>query len=145
MKGKHLISITSRRAEYRLELERKISVIKGNSGTGKSSVIRLISDYLELGKDSGIKLTISSSASVLVLTNSSDWEKILPSVGNTILFLMKHGRMHLQSCFLMKMSDTYIQRLFRGNSGPRIAMRLSYREVVSLRVFHLLYQVSMSL
>ena len=86
MKGKHLISITSRRAEYRLELERKISVIKGNSGTGKSSVIRLISDYLELGKDSGIKLTISSSASVLVLTNSSDWEKILPSVGNTILF-----------------------------------------------------------
>ena len=86
MKGKHIVSITSRRAEYRLELERKITVIKGKSGTGKSSVIRLVSDYLELGKDSGIKVTVSSSARLLVLTNSSDWDRILPSLRNTIVF-----------------------------------------------------------
>lgn len=35
MKGRYVISITSRRAGYRLELECKISVLKGNSGTGK--------------------------------------------------------------------------------------------------------------
>jgi hypothetical protein len=86
MKGKHIVSITSRRAEYRLELERKITVIKGKSGTGKSSVIRLVSDYLELGKDSGIKVTVSSSTRLLVLTNSSDWDTVMPSLRNTIIF-----------------------------------------------------------
>ena len=53
MKGRHIISVTSRKAGYHLELERKISVLKGNSGTGKSSLIRLISEYLEYGKQSG--------------------------------------------------------------------------------------------
>lgn len=86
MKGKHIVGITSRRAEYRLELERKITVIKGKSGTGKSSVIRLVSDYLELGKDSGIKVTVSSLTRLLVLTNSSDWDTVMPSLRNTIIF-----------------------------------------------------------
>ena len=87
MKGRHVISITSRRTTYRLELERKISVLKGNSGTGKSSMIRLISEYLEYGKKSGIKLSVNSSASLGVLTNTSGWEGILPSVHNTVLFI----------------------------------------------------------
>ena len=87
MKGRHVIGVTSRKATYRLELERKVSVIKGNSGTGKSSLIRLISEYLEFGKKSGIKISVDSSASLGVLTNSSEWEKVLDSVHNTILFI----------------------------------------------------------
>lgn len=127
MKGKHLISITSRRAEYRLELERKISVIKGNSGTGKSSVIRLISDYLELGKDSGIKLTISSSASVLVLTNSSDWEKILPSVGNTILFFDEDVRYIYTEAFQRELwtADCYAVIISRSGQFTGLPFAIS--------------------
>lgn len=87
MKGKYTISITSRKVNYRLEIERKISVIKGNSGTGKSSIIRLISDYLEYGKQSGIRLSIDPSASFLVLTNGTDWDKVLSSVHDTVLFI----------------------------------------------------------
>lgn len=99
MKGRHKISIVSRHAEYRLELEKKISVIKGKSGTGKSSVIRLISDYLENGKDSGIKLTVSTSVKLLVLTNSSEWEMILPSIHDTILFLDEDVRYLYKEAF----------------------------------------------
>lgn len=87
MKGKHIISITSRKAVYNLELERKISVLKGNSGTGKSSVIRLISEYLEYGKQSGVKLLSDSNVSLSVLTNTSDWSEILMYVHDTILFI----------------------------------------------------------
>ena len=87
MKGKHIISITSRKAVYNLELERKISVLKGNSGTGKSSMIRLISEYLEYGKQSGVKLLNASDLSLTVLTNTSDWLETLMSVHDTILFI----------------------------------------------------------
>ena len=87
MKGKHIINIVSRKARYILELERKISVIKGNSGTGKTTLIRLVSEYLEYGKKSGIKLTVDSSASLGVLTNSSEREKILSSVHDMVLFI----------------------------------------------------------
>ncbi len=64
MTGRHEIRVVSRKTVYRLELERKVSVIKGNSGTGKSSLIRLISEYLEFGKKSGIKINVDSSASL---------------------------------------------------------------------------------
>ena len=87
MKGKHIISITSRKATYHLELERKISVLKGNSGTGKSSLIRLISEYLEYGKQSGVKLSTDSNVSLTVMTNSSDWSGILESIHDTVLFI----------------------------------------------------------
>ena len=87
MKGRYVINITSRKAGYTLELERKISVIKGNSGTGKSSMIRLISQYLEYGRQSGIKLSTDPYVSMEVLTNASDWEKILSSAHSTILFI----------------------------------------------------------
>ena len=87
MKGKRIISVSSRKAVYHLELERKISVIKGNSGTGKSSLIRLISEYLEYGKQSGVKISADSSVSFAVLTNTSDWPEILSSVHDTILFI----------------------------------------------------------
>ena len=80
MKGRHIVKVVSRKAEYTLELERKISIIKGKSGTGKSSVIRLIADFLELGKDSGIKVSVSSSASLMVFFNSSKWEAVLPTL-----------------------------------------------------------------
>lgn len=87
MKGRIVISVVSRRVNYRLELERKISVIKGNSGTGKSSLIRFISDYLEYGKKSGVKLTADPSVSIAILSNSSDWEKALSPSKNTVLFI----------------------------------------------------------
>ncbi len=87
MKGRHTISVTSRKSSYHLELERKISVLKGNSGTGKSSLLRLISEYLEYGKQSGVKLSVDSNTSLIVLTNTSDWAEILPSIHDTILFI----------------------------------------------------------
>lgn len=123
MKGKHTIHITSRRAAYTLELSRKVSVIKGNSGTGKSSMIRLISDYLELGKDSGIKIAVSSSAELMVLSNTSDWQNILSAVKNTILFIDEDVRYIYTKAFQQELweADCYaviISRSGRFNGLP---------------------------
>ncbi|MCD7948952.1 MAG: hypothetical protein LUG12_01650 [Erysipelotrichaceae bacterium] len=54
MVGKHHIEIENRRAKYILDIERKVTVIKGNSGTGKTTLIRMLQGYLAQGNKSGI-------------------------------------------------------------------------------------------
>ena len=117
MKGMHTIHITSRRVAYTLELSRKVSVIKGNSGTGKSSMIRLISDYLELGKDSGIKIAVSSSAELMVLSNTSDWQNILSAVKNTILFIDEDVRYIYTKAFQQELWKADCYTGIRERSG----------------------------
>ena len=125
MKGKHIISVTSRKASYFIELERKISVIKGNSGTGKSSLIRLISEYLEYGKQSGVKLSVDSSASLSVLTNTSDWTEILFSVHDTVLFIDEDVRYLYSEGFQRELWDADCYAVIVSRSGRFTALHYS--------------------
>lgn len=125
MKGKHHISITSRKASYHLELERKISVLKGNSGTGKSSLIRLISEYLEYGKQSGVKLSVDSSASLAVLTNTSDWSEILSSVHDAVLFIDEDVRYLYSESFQRELWDADCYSVIVSRSGRFTALPYS--------------------
>lgn len=47
MKGRFSIIIGSKRIRYKLEIDRKITIIKGQSGTGKSTFYQLIKQYVE--------------------------------------------------------------------------------------------------
>ena len=117
MKGRHIISVTSRKAGYHLELERKISVLKGNSGTGKSSLIRLISEYLEYGKQSGVKLSVDSNASLTVLTNTSDWDDILDLARDAILFIDEDVRYLYSEPFQRKLWSADCYAVIVSRSG----------------------------
>ena len=49
MKGKHSIVVRNRRVQFALELERNITVIRGDSATGKTTMLGMLRDYEELG------------------------------------------------------------------------------------------------
>jgi len=132
MKGKHIISVTSRKSSYRLELERKISVLKGNSGTGKSSLIRLISEYLEYGKQSGVKISIDSSATLVVLTNSSDWIQILSSIHDTVLFIDEDVRYLYSEGFQRELWEADCYAVIVSRSGMFTAIPYSVFGVYEL-------------
>ena len=132
MKGRHVISITSRKATYFLELERKISVIKGKSGTGKSSVIRLLADFLELGKDSGIKVSVGSSALLMVLTNASKWETILSEVENTVIFIDEDVRFLYDLGFQRALWDSDCYAVIVSRSGMFTALPFAVSSVYKL-------------
>ena len=125
MKGKHIISITSRKATYHLELERKISVLKGNSGTGKSSLIRLISEYLEYGKQSGVKLLTDPVVSLSVLTNTSDWLEILASVHETVLLIDEDVRYLYSESFQRELRAADCYAVIVSRSGRFSALPYS--------------------
>ena len=132
MKGKHIISVTSRKAGYRLELERKICVLKGNSGTGKSSLIRLISEHLEYGIQSGVKISVDSSASLAVLTNSSDWAQILSSIHDTVLFIDEDVRYLYSDSFQRELREADCYAVIVSRSGMFNALPYSVFGVYEL-------------
>lgn len=125
MKGKHIISIASRKAIYHLELERKISVLKGNSGTGKSSMIRLIAEYLEYGKQSGVNLSTDSMVSLSVLTNNSEWSEILKSVHDTVLFIDEDVRYLYSESFQRELWSADCYAVIVSRSGRFTALPYS--------------------
>ena len=83
MVGKYDIEISNNKVHYFLTVKRNITILKGNSATGKTELIRLISEYEANGNSSGISLKCDKKCSVL--TNIA-WELRLSSMSQTIQY-----------------------------------------------------------
>ncbi len=56
MKGIQHIEVSNRKVKFEFDLIRNITVIRGESGTGKTTLYNMISDYTRLQAASGVKL-----------------------------------------------------------------------------------------
>ena len=54
MRGAHRIIVESRKVKYDFVVKRNITILTGNSGSGKTVLIDLIRDYRRYGADSGV-------------------------------------------------------------------------------------------
>lgn len=45
MKGKHKIEVRSKRIVFTIELERNITILRGDSATGKTTLVEMLSAY----------------------------------------------------------------------------------------------------
>lgn len=84
MKGKYRIVIENRKIRYDFEIKRNITVIKGDSATGKTTLVDMISEYYENGADSGIKLQCDKVCAVL---EGRSWKSVLGTFHDSILFI----------------------------------------------------------
>lgn len=84
MKGKHRIVVRNRRVQFTLELERNITVIRGDSATGKTTMLGMLRDYEEQGTQSGV--TVQCDAPCRILT-SRNWEDQLRHIRDSIVFV----------------------------------------------------------
>ena len=84
MKGTYEVKVSNSKVSFTLELKRNITVIQGNSATGKTTLIGLIRDYEQLGRSSGV--TIQCRRPCRVLSNV-DWEYRLAAIHESIVFL----------------------------------------------------------
>ena len=55
MKGKYRIIVENKKIRYDFEIKRNITIIKGDSATGKTTLADMIAEYEENGADSGIR------------------------------------------------------------------------------------------
>jgi hypothetical protein len=84
MSGIHHIAFENRRVRFDLTISEKFTIIRGDSGTGKSTMISMIRAFEALGDGSGISLESSQPCTVL---ESPRWKGILASVHESIVFI----------------------------------------------------------
>ena len=84
MVGKYDIEVYNNKIHYFLTVKRNITVIQGDSASGKTELIRLIGEYEANGISSGITVKCEKKCTVL---SNIDWELRLSSLMQRIIFI----------------------------------------------------------
>ena len=84
MKGSYTIRVGNNRLRYEFTIYRNITILKGNSATGKTTLVEMIREYYEDHELSGIQLESSVPCRTL---SGRDWSIILPAIENSIIFI----------------------------------------------------------
>lgn len=106
MTGKHLVIVKNRRLQYKFTIERNITVLRGNSATGKTTLIDMIAAFETNGEDSGI--TINCDKTCTVLTGLR-WKENLATIHDSIVFIDEGDKFVLSDAFASaaQASDNY--------------------------------------
>ena len=84
MKGKYKVVVKNNRLHYEFEIKRNITIIRGDSATGKTTLINMLRQAENLGDSSGIEVVSKVPCRVL---EGANWELILDNTEGTIFFI----------------------------------------------------------
>lgn len=84
MRGAYDIRVSVARVQFKLTLTRNITVIKGKSATGKTTLIELVAEYESDGAASGVAL---SSPRPCVVLSGGDWREKLDRTRDSFVFI----------------------------------------------------------
>ena len=114
MKGKYKIIVQNNRLHYELEIKRNITIIQGDSATGKTTLIDMIRQAFNFGISSGIEVACDVPCRTL---EGQDWKLILQSLSGNILFIDEENAFIKTEEFAsaIKRSDNYFVLVTREN------------------------------
>lgn len=84
MTGAYEVIVKNRRLQYKFTIYRNITILKGDSATGKTTLIDMIQSYQENAEASGV--SVISKCNCVVLT-ANNWELNLSAIKNSIVFI----------------------------------------------------------
>ncbi len=106
MKGKYHIVVQNNKLRYELDIRRNITIIRGDSATGKTKLIDMIEQAASLGEGSGVEVFCERPCRTLA---GKDWALVLPNIRGQIIFLDEENRFVKSREFAaaVKGSDNY--------------------------------------
>jgi len=106
MKGKYHIIAQNNRLRYELLVRRNITIIRGDSATGKTTLFNMIGQAAALGENSGVDVVCERPCRTL---SGNDWNLILPNIHDQIIFLDEENQFIKSQEFAaaVKASDNY--------------------------------------
>lgn len=84
MKGLHKVIVQNNRLHYEFDIKRNITIIQGNSATGKTTLINMLRQAENLGADSGVDVNCDVPCRIL---EGRNWKVILESISKSIIFI----------------------------------------------------------
>ena len=106
MKGKYNILIQNNVLQYRFEIRRNITIIKGDSATGKTTLVEMVREYYKNGEQSGVNLQCEKTCVVL---EGRQWKVLLENIHDSIIFIDEGNQFVSTDEFALavKQSDNY--------------------------------------
>ena len=114
MKGKHRIVVKNNRLHYEFEIKRNITIIQGDSATGKTTLINMLRQAENLGESSGIDVISDVPCRIL---EGKNWKIILENLSGNIFFIDEENSFINTEEFasMVKESDNYFVLITREN------------------------------
>ena len=84
MKGAHRVIVQNKRIRYDFEVKRNITVIRGDSATGKTALVDMIQEHFENGDASAVELICDKECTVL---SGRTWVGQLSMMKDSIVFI----------------------------------------------------------
>ena len=85
MKGRHHIVIESEKLKYEFDIRRNITVIQGDSATGKTTLVDLLTTHGRYGQQSGVVLQ-SDVPCIVFAGDPSLWKAAIDTYKDSIIF-----------------------------------------------------------
>jgi len=106
MRGSHRIIVESKKVKYDFIIKRNITILTGDSGSGKTVLIDFIREYRRYGADSGVFVSCDCECKTI---NNEDWERQIEETSNSIIFIDEGNRFLTSRRFaeFVQQSDNY--------------------------------------
>ena len=92
MKGSYWFRAKSKKVLFEFSIRRNITVIKGDSATGKTTLLRILYEYLRMGKQSGYAVSTNVSYYAYIRDEvGRDWKDALYPLKNTVVFIEENN------------------------------------------------------
>lgn len=103
MRGTYSVLVENRRLQYKFNIRRNITIIRGDSATGKTTLIEMIQDYNDNGPESGVFLQCDKPC---VTLSGRYWQSELTAIHDSIVFIDEGNRFVLSEEFAKQIKTT---------------------------------------
>lgn len=117
MKGRYQFRVKSKKVLFEFSIRRNITVIKGDSATGKTTLLHMLYEYLRVGRESGY--SVSTNARYYVYLRKEvgrDWKDALLPLKDTVIFIEENNNFVFTEDFaeFVKTSGNYFVLISRA-------------------------------
>lgn len=103
MRGSHRIIVQNKRIRYDFEVKRNITIIRGDSATGKTALVDMIREYFENGAASAVELICDKECTVV---EGRTWVGQLSMMQDSIVFIDEGNDFVMSDSFASAIQNT---------------------------------------
>lgn len=103
MKGKHKIVVSTKRLKYEFELRRNLTIVQGDSATGKTTLVDMVRDFVNNPSGTPVELNCDKNCYVL---EGALWKEQLSGISDGIIFIDEGNEFIKTAEFAQKIQQT---------------------------------------